>query len=64
MTEIASAIALAKRKWPEKTHLRVAENTTLCQQAGESTPVDVWGQFLTDSPGEVGCRVCLEWMHA
>jgi hypothetical protein len=61
---MATAIEVAKRRWPERTHLRVADNFTLCEAAGDARPGDVWGEFLTDSPGEVGCPRCLEWMHA
>jgi phage tail protein X len=60
----AEAIETAKRQWPDMVHLRVAENVTLCERAGDATKVDVWGQYLTDAPGEVGCPKCLEWMHA
>lgn len=58
------AIAEAKRKWPDRVHLRVAENVTLCLQAGERRSSEVWGHYLTDDRTEVGCLVCLEWMHA
>lgn len=64
MNEVASAIEIAKRKWPERTHLRVGENVTLCLAAGDSRQVDVWGEFLTDDKTEVGCPKCLAWMHA
>lgn len=47
-----------------QTHLRVRENWTLCEEAGERTPVQVWGEFLVDDRALVGCPRCLEWMHA
>lgn len=51
--------------WPRgRTHLRVAENTALCTQAGETTQVDVWGEYLTDIPDVISCEICVEWMHA
>lgn len=64
MTEMLAAIEIAKRRWPEATHLRVAENETLCLRMGDKRLAEVWGQFLTDVAAEVGCPKCLEWMHA
>lgn len=43
------------------THLRVAENVTLCQRAEDRVCL---GEWLDDDPHEVGCPTCLEWMHA
>lgn len=43
------------------THLRVAENVTLCERAEGRNCL---GEWLDDDPSEVGCSTCLEWMHA
>jgi hypothetical protein len=58
---------LTEEQWAKHraaTHLRVAENVTLCQQSGEMPQWRVLGEWLTDDRNEVGCPTCLEWMHA